>query len=134
MRTTAAIALALSLGALAACSSTAPSTVDAATDRDGAAVSDAAVTTDAAAPAHDAASTTDGAPCGVTDLSAIRTNCTSTMECGPGYVCQDFEGAILTQSCQIPCDPAGCPCPSGTSCNMHDDKRNMPWHQCDLDA
>jgi hypothetical protein len=140
MRTAVSVSSAILLSFVAGCSSTAPNGTDAGNATDAAMATDSATRTDApngndGALAVDAASTSDGGVCHMpSDLSGIGAHCGAATECPADYVCQDFEGAVLSMSCQIRCDPTGCPCPTGTSCNMHDDKRNMPWHQCDLDA
>jgi hypothetical protein len=83
----------------------------------------------------DASSTADAGACHLpSDLSSIDDTCGPSTECPADYVCQSFSGAALTMSCQIPCEPAGCPCPDTTSCTMHDDKTGVPWFQCDPDA
>lgn len=62
------------------------------------------------------------------DASAIGTTCQIDDECPPGYTCQDFEGVVLEQSCQIRCE-ADCECPTGLSCVEVTDKAHA-WMQC----
>ncbi len=105
---------------------------------DAASAADAGATTDTGAAdvgaTTDTGATTDAGSCDPqpTDLSSIDATCgAGTSACPSGYVCQAFSGAILTQSCQIPCEPGGCPCPATTACQMHSDKTAVPWYQCD---
>jgi hypothetical protein len=120
-----------SLFLLGACSS--PSTpVDASSGSDAFVSADAGID---GSSALDTGPAVDTGACHMpTDLSGIDANCGPMTECPAGYVCQQFSGAILSMSCQISCDPAGCPCPAGTSCGMHSDKTGVPWFQCDPDA
>lgn len=102
-------------------------TTDAGTDA--ASADDAASTDDAGT---DAASTDDAGSCPapIDDLSGIGATCSNDGDCPTGYSCRAFSGIVLTHSCQILCDPSGCPCPDTTSCTAHSDK-GTSWSQCD---
>lgn len=63
------------------------------------------------------------------DASAINQDCVADGDCPDGYTCQEFNGILLQQTCQILCEET-CECPDGLSCVEVEDKLMIPWHQC----
>lgn len=56
------------------------------------------------------------------DPSAIGSSCSpGGPSCPPPYVCDPFNGIIVTYSCQLPC-AFDCDCPTGTRCTDVCDK------------
>jgi hypothetical protein len=62
------------------------------------------------------------------DASGIDGACQKDDDCPTAYVCQAFNGVVVTYSCQILCTTS-CDCPTGHSCMTVSDQDNS-WTQC----
>jgi hypothetical protein len=63
------------------------------------------------------------------DATMIGVECTTDADCAvDGYACQEFNGIVLMQNCQIPCTQS-CECPEDLACVTVTDKAGS-FMQC----